>query len=133
MIGTAADLRTYAIHRGALDVGSGDDAMVEAALQRGSDYITYNYVANFMDGYDETSPLVLEAVYEAAILEFKTPGLFNKVRTPGQDKVLVQVENIRWQPLKSSYSQEQGVAVSPRIEAMLRSYMTPRLPAVMVV
>lgn len=124
MIGTLSEFQDYATARGVTSPALQDATLATAALVRASDYITYSYVRRFAEGYDETSPLVEEATYEAAIIELATPNFFNKTYTPGLDKVLVQVDTIRWQVVGDV---KQGLVqpISTRIEQMLSPYLKP--------
>jgi hypothetical protein len=135
VIGTVAELKTYAADRGITDVAGATDPLATQALVRASDYITYHYVPRFREGFDETSPLVEPAVYEAAILEFRSPNFFNTSFTPNQQKVLVGVgDSIRWEVVEGGGGGTGAATpVSTRIEAMLWPYLIPNVSAVLVV
>lgn len=126
MIGTITEWRAYATARGVTEPSAASDADATAALVRGSDYVIYHYVANFIPGYDETVPEVELATYEAASIELATPGFFSTVYTPDQRKVLVGVDSIKWQVAeggKGDLDREAAMPVSAKIDAMLRRYM----------
>ena len=106
-----------------------DEPASEQALVRGTDYIRFNYVAQFLPGYDETSPYVDDATYEAAALELATPGFWTSTFTPSQQKVLTGVGEIRWTVTGSSDSNNAWTNASPtstKIAAMLAPYMPGR-------
>ena len=120
MTATVAGWISYAAARG--DTVA-DDVDSAAALVRATDYVTFHYVSRFAAGYDLTSPNVDEAIYEAAKLELAKPGFFNKTFTPAEQKVLVQVDSIRRQPVGDMSGSVAAMPVSAKIEAMLRPYM----------
>lgn len=98
----------------------------EQALVRGSDYIRFHYIAQFLPGYDETSPNVDEAIYEAAAFELTTPGFWTTTFTPAQQKVLTGVDSIRWTVTGGTDSADAWANASPtstKIAAMLAKYM----------
>ena len=106
-----------------------DEPASEQALVRGTDYIRFNYVAQFLPGYDETSPYVDDATYEAAALELATPGFWTSTFTPSQQKVLTGVGEIRWTVTGGSDSNNAWTNASPtstKIAAMLAPYMPGR-------
>lgn len=131
MTATVAGWITYAAARG--DTVA-DDAASAAALVRATDYITFQYVARFMDGYDVTSDNVDGAIYEAANIELATPGFFSKTFTAGEAKVLTEVKGIKWQVIGDGGKADAAsmTPVSTKIEAMLRPYIN-RASAVLVV
>lgn len=123
MAATLAGWITYAAARG-LTVASASAS--EQALVRAADYIRFHYVAKFLPGYDETSPNVDEAIYEAAALELTTPGFWTNTFTPAQQKVLTGVGDIRWTVTGSTDSADAWANASPtstKIAAMLAPYM----------
>lgn len=121
LIGTIEGLRDYAEARGR--ELPADDGIVSAALQRASDYITYEYLRRFTSAYDPMPPEVIDAVYEAAVLESLTPFFFSKTYEPGHEKVLVGVGDIRWQVIGSP-GRRTVAPVSTVIEAMLRPFVS---------
>lgn len=124
--GTLEGWRAYALERGNSAPTDAENGAAVAALVRATDYIKYNYVAYFMAGYDETLPVVELATYEAANYELTTPGFFSITFTPSQQKVLTEVEGIKWTVVKNTDSNEAFNNASPtstRIDAMLRRYM----------
>lgn len=127
MYGTLADWRAYATARGNSDPADATDATATAALTRASDYIQWNYVEHFLPGYDDTLAAVEIATYEAASIELATPGFFSRTYTPDQQKVLTQVEGIRWtipQNMPDALvERDSAVPVSTLIDSMLRKYM----------
>lgn len=123
MAATLAGWIAYAALRGTTVANDSDS---EAALVRAQDYIRYNYIAKFLPGYDETSPYVDEATYEAATFELATPGFWSTTFTPAQQKVLTGVGDIRWTVTGSTDSVDVWVDASPtstKIAAMLAPYM----------
>ena len=122
MIGTLADFRTYATERGNAAPAGADDADAAAALVRASDHIRFAYVAKFAAGYDETSPNVEAATYEAALLELAKPEFFSKTFTHGERKVLTEVRGIKWQVVGGT-GNGSASPVSTRVEDMLRPYL----------
>jgi len=96
-------------------------------LVRASDYIKYHYVVNFMSRYDDTVPEVELATYEAACLENITPGFFDRTFSPGEAKMLVAVDSIRWEKITASRQEDLDnnvmVPISTKIDMYLRRYM----------
>ena len=130
MYGTLAAFRAYATARGDNSPTAASDADATAALVRASDYIQFSYVNLFVGGADSTKPEVEPATYEAALLELATPGLFSKVYTPDQQKILTGLDNLRWTPVAGAET-GRGVGadsapISTKVEAMLRKYMPGR-------
>lgn len=126
MAATLAGWTTYAGLRGTTVA---NEAASEQALVRGTDYIMFNYVAKFLPGYDETSPNVDEAIYEAAALELTTPGFWTSTFTPSQQKVLTGVDTIKWTMTGGVDSNDAWANASPtstKIAAMLAPYMPGR-------
>lgn len=126
MAATLAGWIAYAALRG-LVVAEGPAS--EQALVRGSDYIRFTYIARFLPGYDETSPNVDEAIYEAAALELATPGFWTTSFTPSQQKVLTGVDTIKWTVIDSVDSNDAWANATPtstKIAAMLAPYMPGR-------
>lgn len=122
----AADLagwRAYAAARGNQAPTAADDAVAEAALLRGTDYIQYRYVANLLPGYDGTLAVVEPATYEAANLELATPGFFTKTYTPGEQKVLTEVKGIKWTVIGDASKPGSAQPASTLIEAMFAPYI----------
>jgi len=99
-------------------------------LVRASDYIKYHYVVNFMSQYDDTVPEVELAAYEAACLENTTPGFFERTLSPGEAKMLVAVDSIRWEKVTASRQEDLDnnvmVPISTKIDMYLRQYMRLR-------
>ena len=122
MAATLAGWISYAALRG-LTVAN--EPASEQALVRGQDYINYNYISRFLPGYDETSPYVDEAIYEASAFELATPGFWTTTFTPAQQKTLTKVGEISWTVSGSTDSDEAWVNASPtstKIAAMLARY-----------
>ncbi len=123
MAATLAGWITYAALRG-LDVAN--EPASEQALVRATDYIRFHYVAQFLPGFDETSPNVDEAIYEAAVFELQNPGFWTATFTPAQQKVLTKVGEIAWTVTGSTDSSDAWANASPtstKIAAMLAPYM----------
>lgn len=123
MAATVAGWITYAGLRG---LAVADTFLSEQALVRAQDYVMFHYVAKFLPGFDETSPNVDEAIYEAAALELATPGFWTSTFTPAQQKVLTGVGNIRWAVTGSTDSADAWANAAPtstKIAAMLAPYM----------
>lgn len=133
MPGTIADWRAYALERGDLAPTHAIDFVASATLVRATDYIQFTYVQNFKDGYDDTLDVVEKAVYEAANLELKTPGLFSKTFTPSQQKVLTEAKGIKWTLVGDASGVDAARPVSTKIEAMLGLYVGGRATGIMVV
>jgi len=120
-----AGLRAYALERGYNTPALAPDVDAEAALVRASDYILAEYVSGFSGEYDETSPNVDAAIYEAALAELNVDGtlrtgsFWGSVYTPSDRKVLVGVGDITWQVVGSD---SRAMPVSSRIDALLRHY-----------
>ena len=123
MAATVAGWITYAGLRGLVVA---DEPASEQALVRGVDHIMFHYVAKFLPGFDETSPNVEEAMYEAAALELATPGFFTTSFTPAQQKALTKVGSIAWTVTGSTDSADAWANATPtstKIAAMLAPYM----------
>jgi hypothetical protein len=121
MTTSVASLITYAIARGVTVV---NDTATTQALTRATDYITFGYVNRFSKGYGLTSPNVDEAIYEAAMIEVVTPNFFTKTFTPADQKMLTQVEGIKWTPIGDTVNGSlSATPASTKIEAMLRPYL----------
>lgn len=129
MYGTLTEWRAYASERGDNAPTDASNESATAALVRASDHIKFGYVANFSAGYDETVEAVEYATYEAALFELATPGFFSKTYTPDQQKVLTQVDKIKWSMKDASGDLERDMAapVSTRVDAMLKPYMQRRM------
>jgi hypothetical protein len=126
MAATLAGWIAYAALRGLVVA---NETASEHALVRASDYIRFHYVAKFLPGFDETSPNVDEAIYEAAALELATPGFWTTTFTPAQQKVLTGAGEIRWTVTGSTDSTDAWANASPtstKIAAMLAPYMPGR-------
>lgn len=118
---------TYAAARGEV---VDDDAASAAALVRAQDHLAHHYLNRVTVTPDEA---VLDAAtYEAAKLELATPGFFSKAYTPAEQKVLVQVDGIKWETKGDASGSDAATPVSTRIEAMMRPYMVPSFGAMVV-
>jgi len=84
---------------------------------------------------DSTIPQrVIDASYEAALLELKTPGFFSKTFTESERKVLTQVQNIRWTVTGESKGDRANSPVSTTIDNILAPILVPNdLPAALIV
>jgi hypothetical protein len=126
MAATLAGWIAYAALRG-LTVAN--ETASEQALVRGTDYIRFNYINKFLPGYDETSPYVDDAIYEAAAFELTTPGFWTSTFTPSQQKVLTRAGDIGWTVTGGTDSNDAWINASPtstKIAAMLSPYMPGR-------
>lgn len=123
MAATLAGWRAYAAARGNQAPTVADDDVAGAALLRASDHIRYTYVANLLPGYDDTLAVIEPATYEAANLELTTPGFFSKVFTPGEQKVLTGVGNIKWTVVGDASKAGAAMPTSTLIEAMFGPYL----------
>lgn len=116
----AATLEGWISYAAARGDAIANDEQSAAALVRGADFIEFFYVQNFATS---PAPEVIDAaIYEAAKIELGTPGLFNRVYTPGEARVLTEVKGIRWQLVGNSSGTESFMPVSTLIEAMLTKY-----------
>lgn len=132
--GTLIDFRTYGAARGLSVVETATDAEASAALERASDYIRTRYVIRFSDTYDGTEPQVEEATYIAAVLELSTPGLFSKVFTPAEAKILTGVGDMRWTPIaQAGYGADGMTPLVPMIENLLLPLTAFGQPVIRVV
>jgi hypothetical protein len=126
MAATLAGWIAYAALRGA-HVPNNDNS--QHALVRGTDYIRFHYINKFLPGYDETSPYVDEAIYEASSFELTTPGFWTTTFTPSQQKVLTRAGDISWSVTGGTDSSDAWANASPtstKIAAMLSPYMPGR-------
>lgn len=133
MYGDLAGFRAYATARGNEAPADATDALATAALVRGSDHVRLRYVSNLLPSYgaDFTPaghdlPIAEEAAYIAAALELATPGFFAKTFTAAEQKVLVQVDTIRWQPVGNASGAYASMPVSTSIDALFEPYVTDR-------
>ncbi|MPT25127.1 MAG: hypothetical protein E2577_20355 [Starkeya sp.] len=133
MYGTIVGWRAYSTARGNGAPALADDADATAALTRASDMIRLRYVPNLLPGYGvdftppgHDMPLTEEAAYIAAGYELTTPGFFSKSYTAAEQKVLVQVQSIRWQVTGDASKTYAAMPVSTLIEAMFEPYITDR-------
>jgi hypothetical protein len=133
MYGTIAGWRAYATARGNGAPASATDPLATAALVRASDMIRLRYVPNLLPGYaaDFTPtghdlPLTEEGAYIAAGYELTTPGFFSRSYTAAEQKVLIQVQSIRWQVTGDASKTYAAMPVSTLIEAMFGPYTIDR-------
>ena len=132
---------------------------VAAARQRGSVYIDGTYYARFpgvpaggasqerawprksaVDRYgnalpdDEVPQRVINASYEAALLELQTPGFFSKTYAAAERKVLTEVKGIKWTVVGDSKGQMANVPISTTIEGILAPLLVPAdIPVALIV
>lgn len=124
MPATKAAWLSYATARGDNAPAAASAALADAALVRATDHIQYAYVARMLTPAPDT--LIEAATYEIATLELATPGLFSKVFTPGDRKVLTEVKGIKWTPVNSTDSADAFANATPtstKVAAMLAPYM----------
>ena len=122
MIGTLAGLRDYASARGNPAPSTASDEDANSALVRANDYIESAYPRAAMSPEDDR---VIRAVYEAAIAELSKPGIWSRVWTEGEAKVLTEVKGIKWQVVG------KGGSMTPRstiIDGLLHDYVSRRSP-----
>ncbi|MCK2149528.1 hypothetical protein MYE70_10665 [Marinobacter alexandrii] len=82
----------------------------------------------------EVPQRVINASYEAALLEMKTPGFFSKTFTEAERKVLTQVQNIRWTVTGESKGDRANSLTSTVIDNILAPILVPNdLPAALIV
>lgn len=119
MAATLVGWISYAAARG--DAIANDEQSA-AALVRGADFIEFFYVQNFATS---PAPEVIDAaIYEAAKIELGTPGLFNRVYTPGEARVLTEVKGIKWTAVGDAKAEGALSPTSTKIEAMLGQYVS---------
>jgi hypothetical protein len=122
MIGTVEGFTTFADERG-WGMGA-DELSIAQALQRASDYILNTYVARFPQGFDYALDAnVVAATYHAARKELETPDFWTRIATPGFEKELVGVGDIRWQIIGGAGNGVRA-PVSTLIENILSPYLT---------
>ncbi|MEF2073489.1 DnaT-like ssDNA-binding protein [Consotaella aegiceratis] len=134
-----------------------DGATLAVARQLGSDYVDGLYGDRFpgeptggieqerawprtgatIDGStlagDVIPSRVVNASYEAAMLQMTTPGILTKTFTPGERKVLTEVKGIKWEVVGSDAG-APPVVVSTTIEGMLAPLLLLRnIPSILVV
>ncbi len=120
--GTRAGADTYHAARGNA-VWTGSDTQKDQALTRAQDYIAFNYVLRFAEGYDSTAPNVEAATYEAALREIATPGFFTKSYTEAERKVLIAVDSLHWQVQGKGGDARSMTPTVTLIDALLWPYM----------
>lgn len=108
--------------RGNAEPETAADDKVAAALIRASDYIQAHYVARFSD-QDTSQPEVVQAVYITAGYELDKPGFFSKTFTPSEQKVLTEVNGIKWTPVGNASGPESAAPRSTVIEALLTPFL----------
>lgn len=138
-----AGFKTYADGRG-WDYSAKSDAQIEAAIRQGSTYIDALYAERFTGspatGYaqglawprlnatdvygnnipsDELPARVTQAASEAAWVSLQSPGALNKTYTPGEQKVLTQVDKIRWEVVGDASKKGAMVPVLTSAEGIL--------------
>lgn len=133
-IGTLAGWRAWALARGDDAPTVATDADASAALLRGQDYIQWTYINRFVAGCTIPDETLAEAEYIAASAELATAGFWSKIFTPGQQKVLTGVGDLRWTPVMGGVFDQSDLArpVSTQIEAMLGKCMPSTRPGVMI-
>jgi len=65
---------------------------------------------------------VVNASYEAALIELRTPGFFSKTFTEADKKVLTKVQSIEWKYIGSSKGDRSSSPVSTVLTIFLRRY-----------
>ncbi len=118
----AATLEGWISYAAARGDAIANDEQSAAALVRGADFIEFFYVQNFATS---PAPEVIDAaIYEAAKIELGTPGLFNRVYTPGEARVLTEVKGIKWTAVGDAKADGALSPTSTKIEAMLGQYVS---------
>ncbi|MDV4167809.1 hypothetical protein [Rhodovulum sp. FJ3] len=118
----AATLEGWISYAAARGDAIANDEQSAAALVRGADFIEFFYVQNFATS---PAPEVIDAaIYEAAKIELGTPGLFNRVYTPGEARVLTEVKGIKWTAVGDAKAEGALSPTSTKIEAMLGQYVS---------
>jgi hypothetical protein len=155
--GTDAEFQTWLTAKGR--VLPADAPAVAALRERGSVYIDGLYYRRF-PGYptggaaqerqwprsgaadrwgndiasDDVPPRVVEASFEAAWIEATSPGALSATYTPGQNKVLTEVGNIKWTVVGDASGDDAMWLVSTVIDGILGPLLMPRdIPAILVV
>ena len=111
---------------------TGSSPVKAQALTRAQDYIRTSYVARFAAGFDAAAADVDAATYEAALMELVTPGVFSKVYTQAETKVLVGLGDLTWQATGNTKDARSFAPRSTKIEALLWPYMARTYGAVVV-
>lgn len=124
--GSLEGWRAYALARGDSAPTDAPNADAQAALLRASDHVRYRYVANLLPGLDDTLEVVEPATYVAASLELATPGFFSRTYTPGEQKVLTQVEGIKWTVVGDASKSFASSPTSTLIDAMFAPFIIDR-------
>lgn len=120
---TLANWITYAAARGLIVANV---AASQEALQRAQDFILYRYVANLRAPYDETLAVIEPATYEAARLELATPMIFSSTFTPAAQKVLTELEGMKWTVVGKADTPYANAPTTPLIDAMFLPYLITR-------
>lgn len=120
MIGNIADFRAYHQDRGNAAPTDATGADATAALIRATDQMEFHYIPRLT--VDETSATVIDATYVLAGIELGSPGIFSKVYTEADAKVLTEVNGIKW-TLTGSGGADASIPVSTRVEQMLSPLM----------
>lgn len=123
MTATVENWIIYAAARGDARPSGAGQELASQALLRAQDYITQTYVNYFLSQHDENSAGVDEAIYIAAGLELATPNFFSSTYTPSDQKMLTQLDVIKWTPVNSVSGASAARPVSTQIEALLDRYM----------
>lgn len=95
MIGTTDGFRAFAIDRGIEAVSGATDADLSAALVRAEDYLRAHYPRAVTAGGDALDL----AAYHVAVAELEAPRSLSRTYAPGERKVLVEVQGVKWQAL----------------------------------
>ena len=129
---TIANWLAYARARGDTAPANATPEDQEAALQRAQDYVRMFYVARFAPGVDladaSVAAALAEATHLAAGVELASPQAFTTTFTPGDQKMLVQVGDLKWVGTKAQDGPGQDTAASRAtlrhsgIEALLAPY-----------
>lgn len=122
----AVTLETWIAYAAARGQTVANETASDHALQRATDFVTYRYVANLLPAYDASLPVVEPAIYEAARLELATPFVFSKVYTPAEQKVLTELDGIKWTLAGSSAEPYSSAPTTPLLDSMFLPYMVKR-------
>lgn len=124
--GTPQGFIDYANERGNTAPAAADEADINAALVRASDYIRRYYVIRSPRPIEPE--LLEEATYIAATYELATPNFFSKTVTPAESKVLTGLKGITWTIVGNGNADNAMVPRSTDIHMLLQAYVPSDRP-----